>query len=69
MTGIEIALALDGAVKVWSLAFWRNSVLNRKVMFYHRPENKKSILDGIVRKQTRRALPNRTGYGSSLRTA
>jgi len=56
MTGIEIALVLDGAVKVGSLAFWRNRVLNRKVMFYHRPENKKSILDGLVRKQTCRAI-------------
>ena len=56
MTGIEIALVLDGAVKVGSLAFWRNKVLNRKVMFYHRPEDKKSILDGLVLKQTRRAV-------------
>ncbi len=56
MTGIEIALVLDGAVKVGSLAFWRNRVLNRKVMFYHKPENKKSILDGLVRKQTCRAI-------------
>jgi hypothetical protein len=56
MTGIEIALVLDGAVKVWSLAFWRNRALNRKVMFYHRPENKKSILDGLVRKHSRRAV-------------
>ena len=56
MTGIEIALVLDGAVKVGSLAFWRNRALNRKVMFYHRPEDKKSILDRLVRKQTRRAI-------------
>ncbi len=58
MTGIEIALVLDGAVKVGSLAFWRNRVLDRKVMFYHKPENKKSILDGLVRKQTCRAITN-----------
>jgi hypothetical protein len=56
MTGIEIALVLDGAVKVGSLAFLRNRVLNRKVMFYHKPEDKKSILDGLVLKQNRRAL-------------
>jgi len=51
-----MTLCIDGAVKVGSLAFWRNRVLNRKVMFYHRPEDKKSILDGLVLKQTRRAV-------------
>jgi hypothetical protein len=56
MTGIEIALVLDGAVKVGSLAFLRNRALNRKVTFYHKPEDKKSILDGLVLKQTCRAI-------------
>lgn len=54
MSMIGLGLVLDGVAKLLGLGSWYSRNLNKRVMVYYQPENKKSFVDKYIRKQGRK---------------
>lgn len=46
---------IDAVFKVFGLVYWRNSVINAKVMRYRQNQDKKSFVDPFIMRRQRRA--------------
>jgi hypothetical protein len=54
MTGIlELLLLLKLGSEIGLLVTWRNRLLARKVNYFHSPHNRKSLIDKLLRTQTK----------------